>query len=89
MTLQRLKQVKLKALTKNNELITVTLYRGETLVGQCRSHPGDDTDATLRCEHVKADMVKLSIRNNYKHKSNNYTTWFAVYKITVRGISKY
>ena len=83
MTLQRLKQVKLEASTKNNEIITVTLYKGETLVGQCRSHPGDYTDATLRCKHVKADRIKLRIRND------NDTTWLAVNKITVQGISKY
>ena len=82
MTLQRLRQVKLEASTKSNELITVTLYEGETPVGQCRSHPGDDTDEMLRCEHVKADRVKLSIRNTKN-------TWLAVYKITVQGISKY
>ena len=79
-------QIKLIAWANSNE-ITVSLYSGETLAGQCQSHTGGPvgwagySDAeTLGCDRVTADKVRLAY---------NSTSWQWLYmdRITVTGAS--
>ena len=57
-------QVKLEAFGHRAKEITVSLYSGETLAGQCQSHTGSKGYETLSCVRVAADRVKLSIADN-------------------------
>ena len=44
--------------------ITVSLYSGETLAGQCQSHTGGfRSTQTLSCDRVAADRVMLTMNN--------------------------
>ena len=65
----------LKAGTPYSDEITVSLYSGETLAGQCKSHTGSGTE-TLGCAKVTADRVRLTV-------SGTSSTYLAVYEITV------
>ena len=67
-------QIVLRASTKYSEEITVSLYSGETLAGQCKSHTGTSRSTeTLSCAKVTADRVRLTMSGTY----------LAVYEITV------
>ena len=48
-----------------SEEITVSLYSGETLAGQCKSHSGGYSTETLSCDKVAADRVRRSTRSTY------------------------
>lgn len=53
-------QIKLQSAT-GGVLVTVLLYKGETQVGQCESHPGAGSLRNLSCDElVVADKVKLT-----------------------------
>ena len=55
-------QIVLKAATYPvGEEITVSLYSGEKLAGQCKSHSGDYATETLSCDRVTADRVRLTL----------------------------
>ena len=70
-------QIVLKAWTRySGEEITVSLYSGETLAGQCKSHAGSYGTETLSCDRVAADRVRLTM-------SSTRSTYLAVYEITV------
>ena len=70
-------QIVLRASTKYSEEITVSLYSGETLAGQCKSHTGTSRSTeTLSCAKVTADRVRLTV-------SGTSSTYLAVYEITV------
>ena len=70
-------QIVLRASTKYSEEITVSLYSGETLAGQCKSHTGTSRSTeTLSCAKVTADRVRLTV-------SSTRSTYLAVYEITV------
>ena len=70
-------QIVLRAWTRNSEEeITVSLYSGETLAGQCKSHAGSYGTETLSCDRVAADRVRLTM-------SGTSSTYLAVYEITV------
>ena len=57
--------------------ITVALYSGETLAGQCKSHSGSwASKETLSCAKVTADRVRLTM-------SSTMGTRLAVYEIIV------
>ena len=72
-------QIELKARAYNREEITVSLYSGETLAGQCKSHTGGfDSTETLSCDRVAADRVKLSL------SSSITATRLRVYEIKVK-----
>ena len=71
-------QIELKAWTDGQ--ITVLLYSGETLAGQCKSHSGSGTE-TLSCDELTADRVRLSM-------SNTSRTYLAVDEITVEYLIK-
>ena len=60
-------QIVLRAGTRYySEDITVSLYSGETLAGQCQSHPGGfRSTQTLSCDRVAADRVKLRMINTH------------------------
>ena len=61
MTNMTVYQVELSAGTwSSDEIITVSLYSGETLSGQCQSHSGYGIE-TLSCDRVAADRVRLSV----------------------------
>ena len=68
-------QIVLQAGTSSDE-ITVSLYSGETLAGQCKSHSGSYGTETLSCAKVTADRVRLTV-------SGTSSTYLAVYEITV------
>ena len=72
-------QIVLKACTYYGEGITVSLYSGETLAGQCKSHNGGYHRETLSCDRVAADRVKLNLTNT------RWTTKLWVYEIEVKG----
>ena len=76
-------QIVLKAYTPNGEDITVSLYSGETLAGQCKSHSGSSGingyKETLSCDRVTADRVRLTL-------SSTSSTALVVYEITVTGV---
>ena len=58
--------------------ITVSLYSGETLAGQCKSHSGSSgSNEILSCDRVTADRVRLTTSSKY----------LVVYEITVTGAS--
>ena len=70
-------QIVLKAQTSYNKEITVSLYSGETLAGQCKSHTGSPASRdTLSCDRVTADRVRLTI-------SSTLNTRLEVYEIKV------
>ena len=74
-------QIVLRAGTYYSEEITVSLYSGETLAGQCESHSGSGaSNETLSCARVTADRVRLTM-------SSTSSTILAVYEITVTGAS--
>ena len=65
MTNMTVYQVELQAFPGHIGEVTVSLYSGETLAGQCQSHTGGfDSTETLSCDRVAADRVKLSIADN-------------------------
>ena len=73
-------QIVLKAHTSNGKEITVSLYSGETLAGQCKSHSGSPASKeTLSCDNVTADRVRLTM-------SSTSSTALVVYEITVTGV---
>ena len=72
-------QIELRAYARYSEEITVSLYSGETLAGQCESHSGSrasNVNETLSCAKVTADRVRLTM-------SGTSSTVLAVYEITV------
>ena len=72
-------QIVLRARTRYSEEITVSLYSGETLAGQCKSHTGSKvSNETLSCAKVTADRVRLTM-------SSTKQTWLAVTEIKVTG----
>ena len=74
-------QIELRAWTRNSEEeITVALYSGETLAGQCKSHSGSGSTETLSCAKVTADRVRLTL-------SSTSWTYLVVREITVTGAS--
>ena len=75
-------QIELKAGTRyTDEVITVSLYSGETLAGQCKSHTGGFySTETLSCDRVAADRVKLSLSST----SSITATRLRVYEIKVK-----
>ena len=80
MTKTTVYQIVLRARTGYSE-ITVSLYSGETLAGQCKSHTGSAASKeTLSCAKVTADRVRLT-------ESSTRETYLYVYKITVTGAS--
>ena len=54
-------QIELEAGTYNSDEITVSLYSGETLSGQCQSLNGGGSRETLSCDRVAADRVRLTV----------------------------
>ena len=69
-------QIVLQAGTRNSEDITVSLYSGETLTGQCKSHSGSEGTETLSCAKVTADRVRLTM-------SSTDSTFLEVFQIKV------
>ena len=79
MTNMTVDQIVLRAGTGHSgEEITVSLYSGETLAGQCESHTGIDGTETLSCDKVTADRVRLTMNSTHQ-------TYLAVYDIKVYG----
>ena len=77
MTNMTVYQVKLSA--GSNEDITVSLYSGETLAGECQSHTGGYySRETLSCDRVAADRVRLT-------RSSTSRTTLYVYEIRITG----
>ena len=74
-------QIVLRAALYYSEEITVSLYSGETLAGQCQSHSGSYGTEILSCAKVTADRVRLTV-------SSTSSTNLVVYEITVTGASK-
>ena len=74
-------QIELKAQMSNSEDITVSLYSGETLAGQCQSHTVSGGTETLSCDRVTADRVRLTVSSTITKSSA-----LAVYEITVTGV---
>ena len=73
-------QIVLRAVTYNSEEITVSLYSGETLAGQCKSHSGGwSSNGTLSCDRVTADRVRLTM-------SSTEVTGLMVFEIQVTGV---
>ena len=73
-------QIELRARTYYSEEITVSLYSGETLAGQCESHSGSSASTeTLSCAKVTADRVRLTV-------SGTSRTRLYVFEITVTGV---
>ena len=73
-------QIVLRAGTRYSEEITVSLYSGETLAGQCKSHTGRYSTQTLSCDRVTADRVRLTTTSNSR-------TMLYVGEIKVTGAS--
>ena len=75
-------QIVLKAYARyTKEEITVSLYSGKTLAGQCESHSGSGASIeTLSCDRVTADRVRLTL-------SSTSSAYLWVYEITVTGAS--
>ena len=69
-------QIVLRAGRRYSEEITVSLYSGGTLAGQCESHSGGYGTETLSCARVTADRVRLTM-------SSTMGTRLAVYEIIV------
>ena len=59
------------------EKITVSLYSGETLSGQCQSYRSS-VRATVSCDRVAADRVRLTLGNTKK-------SYLFVWEIRVTG----
>ena len=78
MTNMTVYQIELLAGTSYSEEITVALYSGETLSGQCQSHTGGGSRETLSCDRVAADRVRLT-------RSSTSRTHLFVYEIRVTG----
>ena len=72
-------QIELSAGTWSSEEITVSLYSGETLAGQCESHSGNNGNETLSCAKVTADRVRLTM-------SSTSNTYLGVYEIKVTRV---
>ena len=76
-------QIVLRAWSYYSEEITVSLYSGETLAGQCTSHSGSSaSNETLSCAKVTADRVRLTLT-----LSSTSSTYLGVYEITVTEAS--
>ena len=60
MTNMTVYQIVLRAGTQYSDEVTVSLYSGETLSGECQSHTGGWGRETLSCARVAADRVRLS-----------------------------
>ena len=75
MTNMTVYQIELKAVSYYSEDITVSLYSGETLSGECQSHIGYGRE-TQSCARVAADRVRLST-------SSTKVTGLYVYEIRV------
>ena len=74
-------QIVLKATTPSSGAeITVSLYSGETLAGQCQIHAGRGSKRTLSCDRVTADRVRLTTTSNSR-------TMLYVGEIKVTGAS--
>ena len=69
-------QIVLKAWSYPSGEITVSLYSGEKLAGQCKSHSGIRGTETLSCAKVTADRVRLTM-------SSPSWTYLGVVEITV------
>ena len=80
MSLTTVHQIVLEAGTAYGEAITVSLYKGGVLVGDCGTHPADNTKQTLSCEEVLADRVQLTM-------TSTKTTQLRVYVITISGVT--
>ena len=78
MTNTLMDQIVLKANTYYGQ-ITVSLYSGETLTGQCKSHSGNYGTETLSCAKATADRVRLTM-------SRSEVTRLGVWEITVTGV---
>ena len=63
MTNMTVYQVELQAATEYSDEVTVSLYSGETLSGQCKSATGYGNRETQSCARVAADRVRLSVRS--------------------------
>ena len=73
-------QIKLQAATPTSDEITVSLYSGETLAGQCKTHSGNYRDSDpLSCDRVTADRVRLTM-------TTTSVTQLYVYEIKVTGV---
>ena len=77
-------QIVLRAWSYYSGEITVSLYSGETLAGQCQSHSGSyRSTQTLSCAKVAADRVRLTVSST----SREYSTMLYVFEMTVTGAS--
>ena len=76
MTNMAVYQVELEAWAYYGAEITVALYSGETLSGQCKSHTVYGSRETLSCDRVAADRVRLTV-------SRTSETWLYVWDIRV------
>ena len=70
-------EIVLRGGTYHGGEITVSLYSGETLAGQCESYTGYIGTKTLSCDRVTADRVLLTT-------SSTSRTWLIVYDINVK-----
>ena len=77
MTNMTVYQIVLRAGTPYGQ-ITVSLYSGVTLAGQCKSHTGGGSTEILSCDRVAADRVRLTL-------SSTSRTHLYVYEIRVTG----
>ena len=80
MSLTTVHQIVLAAWTPYGESITVSLYKGGVLVGDCGTHPTDYSKQTMSCEEVLADRVQLTM-------TSTKTTRLGVHEITVNGVT--
>ena len=80
MSLTTVHLIVLAAWTAYREAITVSLYKGGILVGDCGTYPGNKSTQTLSCDQVLADRVQLTM-------TNLKATWLRVYEITVSGVT--
>ena len=71
-------QIVLVADTGYSDEITVSLYNGETLAGQCKSYTGGTQ--TLSCDRVAADRVRLTVTSTSR-------IYLYVFEIKVTGAS--
>ena len=78
-------QIELRARTYSSDEITVSMYSGETLAGQCKSHSGSSGSnsykETLSCDRVTADRVRLTMTTTTRTKTQLY-----VFEIKVTGV---
>ena len=79
MSLTKVHQIVLKAGTSYSPAITVSLYKGGVLVGDCGTHPADYSKQTLSCDEVLADRIQLTV-------TSTKTTLISVYEITISGV---